>query len=132
MSAPIKLVAVDSRYSAGLILAGYPDVAAVVAELRGVACRGSASLFLEDAAMACLRSGHLFDCADPMLDGLSGARDIVVVELDDHMPFIPFVQIHRIDEKGVPVRTNNGTLDGVATALGLLEHRLAQLGRRAA
>jgi hypothetical protein len=48
-----------------MVLEGPASVLADIAGLRKIACCGSASLFLEDAVMACLCSDHAFERADP-------------------------------------------------------------------
>ena len=123
MKPAIKLVVADAAYSAGLVLEGYSEVRSVLAELHGIACDGSASLFLEAAASLCLRSGRSFRCSDPLLDRGASCRDIVEVEIDARLPGILFVRLHRIEADGRCVRTHTGTLGGVSAALGIVPCR---------
>lgn len=132
MKSVIKLIVNDPSYAAALTLEGYADVASVLAVLRTISCRGSASLFLEDVAATSLCTGRSFRCSNPMLEGWSACTDIVEVVIDTRIPCTPFVQLHRVGANDAVSRTHTGTLNGVAAALGVLEACRAHLSRQVA
>ncbi|WP_448188430.1 hypothetical protein [Azospirillum sp. sgz301742] len=116
---PIKLVVHDDRHAAGLFLASFRGMPQVISELRPLRDADSASVLLERFAERCLRAGHAFESADPLIDTCPSGADIVEVHLDPMLPHTPFVRLFEVDERGHRWRRHRGTLDGIAGLLAL-------------
>lgn len=115
----LKLVIHDGEHAAGLFLDGCGGVRQLLAELKAVPDRSSASLLLEELALRCLKRGWGFSPADPLVHGCAAGAPIVEIHLDARLPGTPLVSLHQPARDGSPHRWLHGTLDGVVSRLRL-------------